>query len=86
MIGGFCLQPLPGQVQGQLAGQPTLIAVNITATPSLSVANISEGAGRVGEAPVNYAFRMAPERSRKRTQWLDHCSIEECESWHGQNP
>ncbi len=60
MIGGFCLQPLPGQVQGQLAGQATLISVNIVATPSLSVANISEGAGRAGEAPVNYAFRMAP--------------------------
>ncbi len=60
MIGGFCLQPLPGQVQGQLAGQPTLISVNLTAMSSPVVTSVSEGAGRTGEVPVNYAFRMAP--------------------------
>ncbi len=62
MIGGFSIQPLPGFTQGQSLGQATLIAVNLAAmsTAPTTAVNISEGAGRINEVPVNYAFRMRP--------------------------
>lgn len=78
MIGGFCIQPLSGQIQGQLVGQPTLIAVNLAAIPPPSFAtSICEGAGRVSEVPVNYAFRKPPERSQRRPEWLGQYPTEE---------
>jgi hypothetical protein len=80
MISGFCLQPLPGQTQGQLVGQPTLFAVNLAATATAADVNICEGAGRASEVPVNYAFRMAPERSQRRPEWLGRIPIEESQT------
>ncbi len=77
MIGGFCLQPLPGQVQGQLVGQPVTFSVNLAATATEASVNICEGAGRAAEVPVNYAYRKPLERSQRRSQWLDHLPIEE---------
>ncbi len=77
MIGGICLQPTPGQVQSQLVGQPVQFSINLAATATEAGVNICEGAGKSTEAPVNYAYRKAPERSQRRSEWLGHPLIEE---------
>ncbi len=77
MIGNFCLQPTPGQVQGQLVGQPVQFSINLAATATEAGVNICEGAGKSTEAPINYAYRRAPERSQRRPEWLGYPSIEE---------
>ncbi len=77
MIGGYCLQSTPGQTQGQLAGQAVQFSINLAATATEAGVNICEGAGKSTEAPVNYAYRKAPERSQRRFEWLGYPLIDE---------
>jgi hypothetical protein len=74
MIGGFCVQPSPGQVQGQMLGQMTALA---SGGLEQAATNISEGAGRSGQVPVRYAFRMTPECHQRRPEQLSRCPIGE---------